>query len=117
MTSPDDPLANALKALRIEYLNGSPRQVADLRALVERAERGEAGGLDELRRAFHKLAGSGGSYGFPEVSARSRAGEIEAKRLLDATAPVSAAGFATLREMVEAVAGAFVAAGGSATAE
>ena len=117
MTSPDDALKSALKALRIEYLNEAPRHVAELRALLERAERGERGALDELRRALHKLAGSGGSYGFPDVSARGRAGEHEAQRLLDAGAPPAAPALATLRGMVESVADAFTDADGNAPAE
>jgi HPt (histidine-containing phosphotransfer) domain-containing protein len=114
MTSPEDALANALKALRVEYLNETPRHVAALRAPLERLEGGDAGALDELRREFHKLAGSGGSYGFPEISARSRAGEHEAQRLLATGAPLSATDLATLRAMVGSVTEAFAAAGGSA---
>ena len=110
MTAPNDALLEALKLLRIEYLKDAPQRVAELRSLLAGAERGEGGALDELRRALHKLAGSGGSYGYPELSARSRAGEVEAQRLLDTHAPVSASALGTLRVMVEGVAAAFAAA-------
>lgn len=116
MTSSDDALADALKALRVEYLNEAPRHLASLREPMERLEHGDAGALDEVRRALHKLAGSGGSYGFPEISTRGRAGELEAQRLLAAGAPPSATDVATLRTMIESVAEAFAAAGGSAAA-
>ena len=107
MTNGDDALAETIRLLRVEYLGDAPERVAELWAFHERAENGDSGALDELRRALHKLAGSGGSYGFPELSAKSRAGEHEAQRLLESGAPVSAAEQKTLRSMVQGVADEF----------
>jgi chemotaxis protein histidine kinase CheA len=102
-----DPLAEALKGLRREYLAEAPARVAELRALLEPVLAGDRTALDGLRRGLHKLAGSGGSYGFAEVSAASRAGEQVARRLLESNEAVGAADGAALRESVEAVDRAF----------
>lgn len=98
-----DPLAEALKGLRREYLAEAPARVAELRSLLGPVLAGDRVALDGLRRALHKLAGSGGSYGFAGVSAASRAGEQVARRLLETGAAVGAADGAALREAVECV--------------
>lgn len=104
MTNGEDPLAAAIRTLRVEYLKEAPLRVAELQTLLGRAEQGDGGALDELRRALHKLAGSGGSYGFAELSVRSRAGEHEAQRLLELGAPVAVSQLRALRVMVQGVA-------------
>lgn len=99
-----DPLAEVMRSLRREYLKGAPERVRELRALLIAVQRNEHGAVDDLRRAFHKLAGSGGSYGFESVSTTSRAGEHLARAVIDrmggATEPADLAG---LTESVEAV--------------
>lgn len=102
-----DPLAEALKGLRREYLAEAPARVAEIRALLVTALAGDRAALDLLRRALHKLAGSGGSYGFAEVSAASRGGEQVARRLLDSGAALAAADGAALADAVDAVDRAF----------
>ncbi len=77
----DDLLAEQLKALRREYLADSTRRVEELRRLFQRLSGGDRAALAEFRQALHRLAGSGGSYGFPAVSERSRAGEQLARRV------------------------------------
>jgi HPt (histidine-containing phosphotransfer) domain-containing protein len=96
--------------LKLEYLAESPQRIAELRAHLAAAESGAAGALDELRRAFHKLAGSGGSYGLPEVSDAARSGETTAQSLLAASGTVSPGSLGELRSHIEAVAAAFGAA-------
>jgi len=64
----------AYRDLQREYLDGLPRMLAELRSEIE-AFRNGGKVLPALRTAFHRLAGSGGSYGFPEISEIARAAE------------------------------------------
>lgn len=104
---PDDHLAQQLRALRREYLADSTQRVEELRRLFGRVSAGERAALPDLQQAFHRLAGSGGSYGFPAVSARSRDGERLASALSGAGSPIQPADLESLRDCVEGVAGAF----------
>lgn len=106
-TQSDDPLAEQLRQLRREYLADSTQRVEELRRLCARLAAGERTAVPELRQAFHRLAGSGGSYGFPIVSTQSREGERLAVRLAAADVAVTPADLEALRANVEAVAHAF----------
>lgn len=106
-TDPDDALAQQLRALRREYLVDSSKRVAELRALWARLAAGERAAAPELRQAFHRLAGSGGSYGFPDVSTRSREGERLASRLAGGDTAIAPADVESIRDCVEGVARAF----------
>lgn len=105
-----DPLAEMMKKLGRDYLRESPARVAELRAALSAVEQGEAGAMDTLRRQLHKLAGSGGSYGFDDVSTSARAGETVARRLFESGAAPGVADLAALRAAIDAVAAAFDAA-------
>jgi diguanylate cyclase (GGDEF)-like protein len=70
-----DALNDALAELRREYLSEAPARLAELRKDVAAFRAGEPDAAQSLIRRFHRLAGSGGSYGFPEVSDISREGE------------------------------------------
>lgn len=104
---PDDRLAQQLRALRREYLADSTQRVDELRRLLARLSSGERAALPDLRQAFHRLAGSGGSYGFPSVSARSREGERLAVRLGTTETAIAPADLESLRTCVDGVAQAF----------
>lgn len=105
-----DPLDALMKKLGRDYLNESPARVAEMRAALEAVDRGAPEGMDALRRVLHKLAGSGGSYGFDDVSTSARAGEQVARRLFETGATPSAEELAALHAAVNAVAAAFEAA-------
>lgn len=108
MSAPsEDKLAEQLRQLLREYLADSGQRVDELRRLVARLASGERAAAPELRQAFHRLAGSGGSYGYPMVSTRSREGERLAVRLDAADVAVAPADLDALRACVEAVAHAF----------
>jgi diguanylate cyclase (GGDEF)-like protein len=64
-----DALDDTMLALQREYLAEFPERLEELRDDIAafRALRPEAAA--SLRTRFHRLAGSGGSYGFPEISA------------------------------------------------
>jgi HPt (histidine-containing phosphotransfer) domain-containing protein len=65
---------DAYRELQREYLDELPNMFAELRAGIESFRKGEQV-LPALRTGFHRLAGSGGSYGFPEISEIARAAE------------------------------------------
>jgi len=67
-----DALDDALIELQREYLSEFPERLEELRADISafRALRPEA--AVSLKTRFHRLAGSGGSYGFPEISVVAR---------------------------------------------
>ena len=106
-SDPDDALAEQLKALRHEYLTDSTSRVEELRRLYGRLAAGERTVLADLRQALHRLAGSGGSYGFPVVSTRSRDGEHLAMKLAAGDAALDPAALASLGACVEDVARTF----------
>jgi diguanylate cyclase (GGDEF)-like protein len=67
-----EPLDEAFLELQREYLSELPARLEELRAEVEGFRAGAEEAARVLRTRFHHLAGSGGSYGFPEVSAIAR---------------------------------------------
>lgn len=102
-----DALNDALAELRREYLFEAPGRLAELRKDVAAFRAGESDALPSLARRFHRLAGSGGSYGFPDISEIARGGE----RWLKTDPPGSGEVSATrLEEMVDRLAAAFDAA-------
>jgi len=102
-----DPIQDVLKGLRREYLRDAPAKVAEARALLSRLEAGDAVALAELRRALHKLAGSGGSYGFEAVSSASRTGERIAKAALESQRAATPQDVAALKAVIDDVGRAF----------
>ena len=103
----DDLLAQQLRQLRREYLSDSVKRVAELRTLQAGLLSDQRAALGGLRQAFHRLAGSGGSYGFPLVSARSREGEGLAQRLEAAGNPLTPADLDGIADCIAAVDRAF----------
>ena len=69
------------------YLRDAPERLAELRKDVAAFRAGEADALDWLRQRFHRLAGSGGSYGFQRVTDIAR--EME-HRILASPPPTQA---------------------------
>ena len=58
--------------LRREYLSEAPARLGELRKDLAAACAGEADAVASLKTRFHRLAGSGGSYGFPDITTASR---------------------------------------------
>jgi HPt (histidine-containing phosphotransfer) domain-containing protein len=104
---PDDVLAQQLRQLRREYLRDSSQRVEELHQLRTRLAQDAPAALADLRQAFHRLSGSGGSYGFPDVSARSREGEQLIVRLESLGTAPTPADVAAIDESVAGVADAF----------
>lgn len=59
-----------MRALRQEYLAGAVERLSAMEAALA------SGALDELKSAAHKLAGSGGFYGFDAISEAGRSLEL-----------------------------------------
>lgn len=68
-------LDQALETLRREYLAEAPARLGELRKDIGAFLAGEQDAVASLLTRFHRLAGSGGSYGFPEVSRMAREAE------------------------------------------
>ena len=73
MTEPAD---EAFLALQREYLAELPARLDELRADVAAFRAGQAESAASLKTRLHRLAGSGGSYGFPEISEVARELEL-----------------------------------------
>jgi diguanylate cyclase (GGDEF)-like protein len=67
-----DELDDAMAELRREYLLEAPGRLAELRKDVAAFRSGEPDAAESLSRRFHRLSGSGGSYGFPDISSISK---------------------------------------------
>jgi len=103
----DDLLAQQLRQLRREYLADSVHRVAELRALQADVAADQQTALGKLRQAFHRLAGSGGSYGFPAVSTRSREAEGLAQRLESAGTPLASSDLSAIDACITGIDRAF----------
>jgi diguanylate cyclase (GGDEF)-like protein len=71
-----DPVDDAFLELQREYLAELPARLDELRAGAKAFRAGEPDADAALKTRFHRLAGSGGSYGFPEITEVARAAEL-----------------------------------------
>ncbi|MGE0439561.1 MAG: diguanylate cyclase [Gemmatimonadales bacterium] len=67
--------ADFYEELRREYLSEAPARLAELRKDLAAVQAGEPDAAVSLKSRFHRLAGSGGSYGFPEITSLARGAE------------------------------------------
>jgi diguanylate cyclase (GGDEF)-like protein len=72
MTLGEQSEAEAMLELQREYLRDAPARLAELRKDLAAFRVGEPDALESLRVRFHRLAGSGGSYGFPRITEIAR---------------------------------------------
>jgi len=61
--------------LQRRYLAAFPGLLADLGQCIVASRTGSDDAVSQLKTRFHQLAGSGGAYGFPEISALAREAE------------------------------------------
>ena len=102
-----EELEQVLAQLRREYVAESPARIEELRKDVAAFRAGEPDAIKSLAILFHRLAGSGGSYGFPEISEIGRSME----RWLKSTPPPGPEQAAKLDEAVDRLARSFKHAG------
>ena len=98
-----DPVAEALRELRREYHAEAPARVAELERGLAALAAGEEGAETGLTVLFHRLAGSGGAYGFPQVSATAR----QLERLLRSEPHWTPARLAEVQAGIQEIADAF----------
>jgi HPt (histidine-containing phosphotransfer) domain-containing protein len=67
-------LAQRLQALRQKYVRQLPVKIADIKTNQQtlRLDRGNGAALENLYLLAHGLAGSGATFGFPEISAAAQ---------------------------------------------
>jgi hypothetical protein len=70
-----DSVERAFQALQLEYLAALPARVEELRCDVAAFHAGSPGAEASLKVRLHRLAGSGASYGFADVSSIAREAE------------------------------------------
>ena len=70
-----DPVDAAFRELQREYLSTMPARLGELRSDVAEFREGHRNAVDSLKTRLHRLAGSGGSYGFLAVSSIAREAE------------------------------------------
>src|SRR5215470_6001658 len=68
---------DTIAELRTDYVHDSLERAAEMERQLDHLERtpGDGPALEDLLRAFHGFAGSGTTYGFPEVTALGQEGE------------------------------------------
>jgi hypothetical protein len=103
---PDDALERALRELRAEYLAEATQRAAELWSALARVQNGDAGGLDALRMRVHRLAGSGGGYGFAEITRTAQDADAFCREVIARGGAPSAADLARLQQLIQGVAGA-----------
>ena len=103
--SQDTPgFADAIQALRAEYLRNSTAKLDTIAQLIERLEKAPSGEtLGALKTRFHGLNGSGLTYGFPEVSVLGGMGERTCQDVIQANGTPSARDFAEWRIVLDAL--------------
>ena len=80
----DNNFSKARQELQDLYISSFPQKIAIFKAQLEILQQPDEPDLEELRFAAHKIAGSAGSYGFPEISDLARAidSSIKKKKIL-----------------------------------
>jgi diguanylate cyclase (GGDEF)-like protein len=95
--------------LKSQYLMRSSERIASIRDLLRRLSRNPAdvSGLRELLHQFHWLAGSGATYGFPQITKLGAAGERFCEELLQEGRVVRREDWDKLNAILESVIGIF----------
>ena len=71
----DSSLDSAFLELQREYLAAMPARLDELRTDLDGLRQGSTAAVGSLKARLHRLAGSGGSFGFQELSALAREAE------------------------------------------
>ncbi len=113
---PDETLASSLEEFRRQFIQGSFDRLREMEAAIDRSTSTGAwtASVADLSRNFHGLAGSGGTYGFTEVSRDAARGEAGCETVLAADRPPSPEERAEWRALVSSIR-ASLASGGSPT--
>lgn len=97
-----DAAREQLAALRADYRRRSREQINALAARLG-DEAPPIARLVDAEQGLHRLAGSGGTFGFPELSRRARALELETRALRQNDSQASDADLKSLQQRVSAL--------------
>ena len=70
-----DPTDRAFQELQREYLSSLPVRLDELRSDIAELRAGHPNAAGSLKTRLHRLAGTGGSYGFPNLTSIAREAE------------------------------------------
>ena len=103
-----DVLRREMEEQRGAFLESARIETGRLGAAQERLQAVWQSELDEdllleLQRRAHKIAGRGGTFGFPQVSETARALEREMDRIIRASKPMGAKDVQAIGDMLERV--------------
>jgi len=96
MSNETDDFHAKLRELQAAFALSLPVKIDDM-------EKAAAGPLDGLHALAHKLAGSAGTYGFPELSRTARALELTCQSLIEQSQEPSEADMKGLTELIQAM--------------
>jgi len=101
----DESFEETFSRLRLRYMEKARARCDGFLAVLERLESTEADGeaLDEIRQSFHKLSGSGATYGFPRVSEIGLQGELACDAIRKRAGLVRRDDVDALRQLVDAL--------------
>lgn len=101
----DESFEETFSRLRLRYMEKARARCDGFLAVLERLESTEADGeaLDEIRQSFHKLSGSGATYGFPRVSEIGLQGELACDAIRKRAGLVRCDDVDALRQLVDAL--------------
>lgn len=94
---------NELTRLRLEYLSGLERRLQEIVNLFAklRDNAWDSGTLSELQICTHNLAGSGGTFGFDDISQKARHLDTYLKDCLLSNATLQAGQFITIEDQIK----------------
>lgn|GEM_PF-331059 len=97
--------ADILKQLRETYFASAEKRLFDISEALTGLESdlGDLEILRELRRHFHGFAGSGATYGFPEITTLGRKGESRCDEILERAGTTEAQDIGLWRECVSGI--------------
>ena len=92
-----------LEELRQEYTRALPEKLDEIISLwgAVQHDEGPAHALDQLIRKLHILAGSGATFGFPEITELSRSMEVFLRPFFDEGHPLNERDIAFITETIE----------------
>lgn len=103
MIAIDPAFSAGLEQLRSDYRRSLPQQLTRICALWQQALEGEnpAEALAALERCAHSLAGSGGTFGYPDMGDAAREVELAVSPLLQTACGLTAAAMAGVSGAIE----------------
>ena len=105
MTPTDPAFLAFLEAQRVDYRRSLPQRLAQIESLWHQVLNGEAPAetLANLERCAHRLAGSGGTFGFATLGDAARVLELAVNPLLDSAQALTPETKTAVSQAIEAL--------------